>query len=224
MKTQQEHQIDIRDKNPDIILLGDPIINNSSKIRFIVKGFPNTIFHKVVADLKRRSVKPDVRAAKNKYYWEVDSYRQIHGDLYDYPHKEWINNSTHREIYCSKHEMSFLATPSWHKQGLQCPKCANEKRKGRYESIYKHDPKYKTNIYLMELTGNDEHFFKIGLSNNPEVRKRGLSTYKVRIIATLSGTVEQLKPLEEELLAKVSPHKYVPKLGFHNGGEGECFC
>lgn len=69
------------------------------------------------------------RAESNKKLWEsvLDSFREIHGNRYDYDESSYADVSTKMKIKCPTHGF-FLQTPSGHYQGYGCEKC------GRIES------------------------------------------------------------------------------------------
>ena len=69
------------------------------------------------------------RAESNKKSWEsvLDSFREIHGNRYDYDESSYVDVSTKMKIKCPTHGF-FLQPPIGHCQGYGCQKC------GRIES------------------------------------------------------------------------------------------
>lgn len=53
--------------------------------------------------------------------------KQIHGERYEYPLKDYKNTSTNTTIYCKKHKLSFEQTPKNHLMGKGCRVCGYEK-------------------------------------------------------------------------------------------------
>lgn len=58
----------------------------------------------------------------------VDKAISIHGDRYNYPPQEYINNTTKMQIDCKIHGV-FYQSAQHHWRGIGCPVCANEKMK-----------------------------------------------------------------------------------------------
>ena len=59
---------------------------------------------------------------------QVEKFRQVHGERYDYSKVVYEHSHTKVTIICSEHG-EFQQTPSHHKAGRGCPKCAMENRK-----------------------------------------------------------------------------------------------
>lgn len=57
----------------------------------------------------------------------IENSIKIHGDKYDYSKVEYIDNMTHVEIFCKKHNEYFPQTPNLHRRS-GCPKCGEESR------------------------------------------------------------------------------------------------
>ena len=60
-----------------------------------------------------------------KYTFEqvVETFGSKHGDTYEYPEQEYVNNRQQIEIICNKHG-SFFQRAGDHQQGKGCPACA----------------------------------------------------------------------------------------------------
>ena len=69
------------------------------------------------------------RVAPNKLSWDqvLRSFKDAHGDRYDYSKVEYVNTKTKVTIICSKHG-EFPQTPSAHKRGAGCIRCGSEQR------------------------------------------------------------------------------------------------
>ena len=74
-------------------------------------------------------------AMANKRRGNLDEFviasKKVHGDLYDYSEVEYVDTHTNVEIICPTHG-SFFQSPSDHKRGSGCPKCARERLSERY--------------------------------------------------------------------------------------------
>lgn len=56
----------------------------------------------------------------------IESFKEAHGDLYDYSKVDFVNTSKKVEIICKYHG-SFSQLTSDHRKGIGCGKCAREK-------------------------------------------------------------------------------------------------
>lgn len=55
----------------------------------------------------------------------VEKARLVHGDKYDYPDSDYVNNNTKIKIWCPKHGF-FMQRPRVHLSGTGCPSCGVE--------------------------------------------------------------------------------------------------
>jgi len=122
---------------------------------------------------------------------------EAHGDKYDYSQVEYVNDRTPIKIICKKHG-TFLQLPYVHwAQKAGCQQCARDKAKeniGYYNNqLFNSQPWIKeetTKVYIIKLTTNNEHFFKIGISNNPNKRCIPFKKYySVELLTTIDTTL-----------------------------------
>lgn len=147
----------------------------------------------------------------------------IHNNKYDYSNSVYIDNKTKLDITCPTHG-SFFQSPNVHtSQKSGCPKCFNEKSKWAVEP--KHlDANDICYLYNIKITGNDEVFYKWGISNDYEYRHDRMTEntpYHVELISLIIDTRIHCKAVEKKLLKKYKRYKYVPDIKF--GGYTECY-
>lgn len=63
-----------------------------------------------------------------------DEFKKVHGNKYDYSKVNYINSTTPVIIICDEHG-EFTQSPSSHKQGKNCPKCAGGVKESREKTI-----------------------------------------------------------------------------------------
>jgi 16S rRNA G966 N2-methylase RsmD len=66
------------------------------------------------------------KSQRDTYEIFVEKARLVHGQLYDYLDKNYVNNKTDIHIYCKKHEYTFIQRPDNHLEGQGCIKCSKE--------------------------------------------------------------------------------------------------
>ena len=69
-----------------------------------------------------------MRKAHNKLTQEqvINSFREIHGDAFDYSKVVYVDNKTPVEVYCKKHDFTFTPSPKNHRKGSRCKHCGRE--------------------------------------------------------------------------------------------------
>ena len=69
-----------------------------------------------------------MRKAHNKLTQEqvINSFREVHGDAFDYSKVVYVDINTPVEVYCKKHDFTFTPTPKNHRKGSGCTKCGRE--------------------------------------------------------------------------------------------------
>lgn len=134
-----------------------------------------------------------------------------------------VDGSTKVIVICPKHGEYFV-TPTGHiTSSYRCKKCSvpkNIKHPGGYSGKYKHEPDYELFMYKVRLYNKEESFYKVGLSNNPEVRFRAFP-YEVEVLSMIHGTLGKLFPMEQEIIKNLAGKEYTPMIHFK--GYSECF-
>lgn len=158
----------------------------------------------------------------------------VHGDKYDYSKVEYKSNKDKVEIICRYHG-SFFPTPKNHLKGAICLKCScdakitNTRRgfnlfsRSGYAKFCK-DRNKKPFIYLLEISGNNECFYKVGLSVDVSKRINHIkdqSKMNVKLISKVPLGADLSRVTEINLHKKLKEFKYIPSCNF--AGSTECF-
>ena len=153
----------------------------------------------------------------------ISDFVRVHGYEYDYSEVVYINAKEKVTILCRQHG-TFVQTPDNHLQGQGCPSCGLDTpfKKSSYISKCK-KTKGRSNIYVILCHGNDEKFFKIGITNtNLSTRYNKVDSlpYEYTKVIFLEGEAGEIWQLERDLLKLLVESKYTPKLPF--AGMTEC--
>jgi len=165
------------------------------------------------------------RSQTRRKYCNLDSFKQqanlIHNNIYDYS-AVYIDSCTYSvqkvPIKCNIHG-TFYQSVRLHLKGHGCSRCAHEYTKGVV--YYKLDKNKQCNVYLLELSGNDENFFKIGITLCNVKDRISSIPYKIKILDVVTINYIEAFNLEQNLLQKYKKNRYQPLKKF--GGESECF-
>ena len=136
------------------------------------------------------------------------------------------------DIICNIHGI-FTCEANNHVRGSGCPKCGLVKIKsyetfggsGIYNNtrINRNDLNFDSILYIMYIYNDEESFYKVGISKNPQKRRTSIirdSNYKyeIKIIFTKSGNIKDIFNLEQKII--FNNEKYCPQYKF--GGYTEC--
>ena len=201
---------------PTITILGD---YNGCFETILVKDEYNIEYLSRPMELLKGML-PSVISAVNKTDWFIQKAQQVHGTKYNYL-DNYRNYNNKLNIICPIHG-NFLQTPHVHLNGSGCLKCGYENNSGTYASVQKYKPDSEVFIYLIKCYNKTEVFYKIGLSIQLKGRFSSIP-YKIKVLATVKGTVSELYRVEQYYKNKFKSLKinYVPKIKF--GGYTECF-
>lgn len=149
-----------------------------------------------------------------------------HNGFYDY--KEITNFKNTRAkvtIFCPVHG-DFIQIADQHLRGRGCPCCAKELAHGfsrtSYIEMCKRSNDGNSSLYIIECEGNDEAFFKVGITSTSLKRRfNSVIPYKYKEICLVEGEAGFIWDLEVQIHRLVRKHAYQPLLSF--GGESECF-
>ena len=149
-----------------------------------------------------------------------------HDGYYNYDKSNYVNSKTKLIITCPLHG-DFEQNPNDHLNGHGCKNCG---QKGSTYNITKAErnkedwSKIQTVLYLIELKSNEEHYLKIGISNEKELRHSVLERVsKCKIVGSLLIDIDLYNAviIEQTTLKDMKDCKYVP---MHNyPGYTECF-
>jgi hypothetical protein len=197
----------------------DEFVYINRKTKSILKDKLNNKF--LVSPDQLLSNKPNLFSALNR---EEIIINEVKEKFKNYNFSKFIYNGIHKKsvVICSKHG-EFLKSMHDIKRGELCPQCTAHLKIGNYKSLSEKDPNQIIYLYHVKLSLNDEEFFKIGLSKNPNKRFKQFSNYKVELIELVQGTVKNLNKMEQELKNIIYEFniKYKPKNLFP--GKHECY-
>ena len=96
-----------------------------------------------------------MRKAHNKLTQEqvINSFKEVHGDAFDYSKVVYVDTHTPVEVYCKKHDFTFTPTPKNHKKGSGCTQCGRE---AQMEKAKKDFDKFKQEMF--DLYGDQYDF------------------------------------------------------------------
>lgn len=150
----------------------------------------------------------------------------IHGDTYDYSAVQYRENA-HQEVYiiCKEHGV-FKVTPNKHlSQKAGCQVCG-KRRTGWTKSSWRLSCEGKVaKLYIIYCQSNEESFYKIGITNKPDLKGRftciTLMPYTYIIIKIVEGEPDYIYDLEHILHRAHKAFRYNPIV--HFDGDTECF-
>lgn len=169
---------------------------------------------------------PCIETAINKTEYFINQAIEIHKDRYDYRKVNYINSKFKVKIICKEHG-EFQQYPDDHLRNKGCIKCGHEsKRSGWYnnmQNIHK-----KSNMYILQISGNNEVFMKFGVAVNlkkriTSIRLESKKKYKIKVIKVIENVSQYCYLLEDRFKRMIRYKKlqYIPKIKF--GGMYECF-
>lgn len=171
------------------------------------------------------------KCAKCHSYTEkefIENAKQIHGTKYDYSKTFYKKCMEKLIIICPIHG-EFLQTPNSHiskKSG--CKKCADAKNgftKEKFLNWAKNGGHSSAMFYIIECTGNNEKFYKIGITLQ-EIKQRysGVAKmpYQYKVLSVITDTPESIWDLEKTWHKKHKEFHYIPDIKF-GGSTKECF-
>lgn len=139
------------------------------------------------------------------------------------PYQGILKSAKHRCLKCNHIFIRQIQSSLYHTSG--CRNCYIQTQGGWVCSNYfKNKPEMKDvpcKVYLLKFSGNDEEFYKIGITRqrlSERTRKIPYDLIESKVIET---TFYEAYKIEKELKLKIKPQKYRPKIKFD--GCGECF-
>lgn len=201
--------------------------SRSKKVRIICKKHGE--FMQVAKEhFKYGCYECGIDTIKNKLSSDTEKFignaREIHGEKYNYDHVEYKRNKIRVKIKCPDHG-EFLQRPNDHLSGSGCPACKNEItlwRRSKYIELCKERHDDLSNLYLIKCRGENEEFFKIGITaRNVKKRFSYDMPYDFEIIELVTEKAAFIWDLEKSLHRLLSKFRYQPKNTF--GGHNECF-
>lgn len=144
--------------------------------------------------------------------------------FYDYSKLEYTNVHQYVTVTCPIHGDFDVYLDHHLNRGDKCSKCSNREKSVYNETIFDRNPKLASLpgvFYVIKLSGNDEEFFKVGITKNKvstRYHQSGTSGYKRTTIVEHSMPLYDAFHLEQ--FCKRNLNQYVPKIKFD--GYTEC--
>lgn len=153
-----------------------------------------------------------------------DNAVKVHGNTYDYRKAVYKGARILTEIICLNHG-SFEQAPNNHLNGSGCPKCADEIRNlgSTIHQLQKNNIDYEGSLYVLECLGENEHFFKIGITTQTVERRyktKASMPYTYSILLNLPIGIIAAYQTEQRILNEFREYSYKPQIYF--AGETEC--
>ena len=130
----------------------------------------------------------------------IEDARLVHGDKYSYSNSEYIGALNNIDIICHEHG-SFSQIASNHLAGSGCPQC----------SVTGFDIKKSGILYYIEITNEDNKYYKIGITNlTVQQRFSAAERSKIKVISiTEYAEGRDAYNEEQKLLKQYKEYKYV---------------
>ena len=175
-----------------------------------------------------------ITGSKNIKYLElkdiIGDFRKAHGDRYDYsnitmPKVGALKTSDKLPVICKSHGV-FLQSLRLPTAGHGCPQCnfMGFSRSSFLNHCFDFD-KTVVKVYLLEFQGNNERFYKIGMTTKTVKerfrKKKQRGGYTLKEIFVVSLPPNKAWDTENNIKKMYRSYKYTPDKRFH--GETECF-
>ena len=105
-----------------------------------------------------------------------------------------------------------------------CPLCSKENNGFICKDYFALKPEMKDvpcKVYLLKFSGNDEEFYKVGITRQKLSERTRKIPYKLIESKVIETTFYEAYKIEKKLKQKIKPQKYRPKIKFN--GWSECF-
>lgn len=155
----------------------------------------------------------------------IKLFKQVHGDRYNYDLVSYTDAHNFVDIVCKDHGVFKQSYANHYHGGKGCPICArilNARLKHDFIKIA--SKKGYASLYLLYCTGNNESFYKVGITTKTMKGRfggKGTLPYDYEIKHLFIADGETVWELEKTLHNEYYDVKYTPQLYF--GGVTECF-
>lgn len=105
-----------------------------------------------------------------------------------------------------------------------CPSCSKSLNGFIGSGYFAKNPEMKNvdcKLYLIEFEGNNEHFWKIGITRRAVERRISKIPYTAKKIQTIQKTMQEVYEIEKAIKRQYRSLRYLPQLKFN--GHSECF-
>lgn len=149
---------------------------------------------------------------------------QFHGKKFDYRKAIYHGAQVDTEIICPHHG-SFFQQPNNHINGAGCPFCGDEVRSlgDTIHSLKKNNIQLEGSLYVIECIGENEHFYKIGITSQSVERRFNTNVampYSFSKILDVDIGLIHAYETEQRILNLLNEYIYKPQIYF--AGETEC--
>lgn len=177
-----------------------------------------------VPKIKTEKIKTDFRKKREESF--IKRSIILHDNKYIYDKVFYIGNKSKVIINCKIHG-DFLQNPADHLKGCGCKECGSQKNHAYNSTLGERNKeewlKKRCCIYLIQIKGQSDNFYKIGISTQKEKRfsvlKRKFS--RLEIIDLFETNLYTAVKLENEILSLLkNNYNYVPNILFD--GHTEC--
>jgi uncharacterized C2H2 Zn-finger protein len=178
------------------------------------------------ANLKRGKGCPRCVGMYKTHEEVLNSFREAHGDKYDYSKVKYKKAHEKVIITCPEHG-EFKQSTTLHRIGSGCSECAKAQRVGLYsiDNITEEQSQSPSGVYSMLLTSDKgEQWIKIGITKNLELRRKAIvreSNYKVAVLYYQSMQLIDAWDTEQAAHDLLSEYSDIPCTYF--AGQTECF-
>lgn len=156
----------------------------------------------------------------------IERARKVHGNKYDYSKTVYTKALAKVIITCPEHGDFEQKASSHVNHRSGCKECSFELQgwgRSDYVRLCKSKHNGISNLYIIKCTGNNEVFYKIGITATSVNQRFSGSEmpYKFQAIKTVQADAEYIWDLENTLHKINKANQYRPKLEF--AGDRECF-
>lgn len=105
-----------------------------------------------------------------------------------------------------------------------CPSCSKSLNGFISSKYFEKHPEMKNipcKLYMIEFTGNNEHFWKIGITRQTIEERIRKIPYSGNIVSYIEKSMKEIYEIEKRLKRENKQNRYRPKITFN--GHSECF-
>lgn len=160
----------------------------------------------------------------------VQRFNLVHNNKFDYSKFNYTTSFKKEIIICPVHG-EFMQNTHNHSQGQQCPICSNESawinnsyyNKVTAERNKKDWLKIPCKLYIIGLKGNDETFFKVGITSQDIYRRFRAHDlpYEIEVLKIVTTNRYNAVLTEVHIREVNEAFKYIPSIKFK--GHTECY-
>lgn len=194
-------------------------VHNSIDTRVSNQEHSNSFFQTLL------NIKHDIELQRKNAKLFKQNAIKVYGNKYGYRRVKFYSELDMVEIVCPKHG-AFKQTPHKHLKGFGCSKCNDSPVTTSKREYFSKQCDYGTGMsYVILCVGDNEKFYKIGITSKNSVKKRFHSKeklpYEYSVLFEIKNDSDAIIELEKILHKLLNDYSYFPKKYF--GGRTECF-